>query len=113
VATLRAESSAPGTRRLVRDVTLAAGGDRLDFKTTVDKVRAPAGPKGDYYGDASKESVNLAFPFNVEGGQVRMELPLGGVIRPDQQLAGSCKNWFTIGNWTDVSAPAVASPSSP
>jgi len=106
VATLRAESPAPGTRRLVRDVTLTAGADRIDFETTVDKVRAPAGPKGDYYGDASKESVNLAFPFDVEGGQVRVELPLGGVIRPDiEQVAGSCKNWFTIGNWTDVSAP--------
>ena len=106
LATLRVESSAPGARRLVRDVTLIAGSDRLDFATTVDKSRAPAGPKGDYYGDASKESVNLAFPFDVEGGQVRMELPLGGVIRPDiEQMAGSCKNWFTIGSWTDVSAP--------
>jgi alpha-mannosidase len=74
--------------------------------TTVDKTRAPAGSKGDYYGDASKESVNLAFPFDVEGGQVRMELPIGGVIRPDiEQIARSCKNWFTMGNWTDVSAP--------
>ena len=106
VATLRAESAAPGTRRLVRDVTLTAGADRIDFVTTVDKTRAPAGSKGDFYGDASKESVNLAFPFDVEGGQVRMELPLGGVIRPDiEQIDGSCKNWFTIGNWTDVSAP--------
>jgi hypothetical protein len=37
---------------------------------------------------------------------VRLELPLGGVIRPDaDQIAGSCKNWFTVGNWSDVSAP--------
>jgi len=81
LATLRVESSAPGAvvscgRHPHR------GSDRLDFATTVDKSRAPAGAKGDYYGDASKESVNLAFPFDVEGGQVRMELPLGGVIRP-------------------------------
>ena len=106
VATLRAESAAPGTRHLVRDVTLTAGADRVDLETMIDKLKAPAGPKGDYYGDASKESVNLAFPFDVDGGQVRMELPLGGVIRPDiEQMAGSCKNWFTVGNWTDVSAP--------
>jgi hypothetical protein len=50
--------------------------------------------------------VSLAFPFAVEGGQVRMELPLGGVVRPDiEQIAGSCKNWFTVGSWADVSAP--------
>ena len=107
VATLRAESAAPGTVRLVREVTLNAGADRIELQTLVDKQRAPAGPKGDYSNEASKESVNLAFPFDVDGGQVRIELPIGGVIRPDiEQIAGSCKNWFTAGNWTDVSSPA-------
>ena len=78
-----AESDAPGAARLSREVVLAAGLDRIALSTTMDKRRAPAGPKGDYYGPASKESVNLAFPFNVPDGQVRLELPLGGVIRPD------------------------------
>jgi hypothetical protein len=36
---------------------------------------------------------------------VRLELPLGGVIRPNaDQIDGSCQNWFVVGNWADVSA---------
>jgi hypothetical protein len=106
VASLAAESEAPGARAVVREVVVTAGLDRVDLSTTIDKRRAPAGPKGDYYEPASKESISLAFPFNVPGGQVRLELPIGGVIRPDaDQIAGSCKNWFSVGNWADVSAP--------
>jgi alpha-mannosidase len=105
VASLVAESDAPGAVRLSREVVLTAGLDRVALSTTVDKKRAPAGPKGDYSQPASKESVNLAFPFNVPGGEVRLELPLGGVIRPNvDQIDGSCKNWFVVGNWADVSA---------
>ena len=105
VASLVAESEAPGVRAVVREVVIVAGSDRIELSTTVDKTRAPAGPKGDYYEPASKESISLAFPFNLPGGQVRLELPLGGVIRPDaDQIAGSCKNWFSVGNWADVSA---------
>jgi len=77
----------------------------VGLATTIDKRRAPADPNGAYSQPSSKESVSLAFPFNVPGGQVRVELPIGGVIRPDvDQIAGSCKNWFTAGNWVDVSA---------
>ena len=105
VASLVAESDAPGAVRLSREVVLTAGLDRVLLSTTVDKQRAPAGPKGDYSQPASKESVNLAFPFNVPGGEVRLELPLGGVIRPNvDRIDGSCKNWFVVGNWADVSA---------
>jgi alpha-mannosidase len=105
VASLVAESDAPGAVRLSREVVLTAGLDRVLLSTTVDKKPAPAGPKGDYYQPASKESVNLAFPFNVPGGEVRLELPLGGVIRPNvDQIDGSCKNWFVVGNWADISA---------
>ncbi len=105
LATLVAESDAPGTAGLLREASVVAGVDRVMLAVTIDKRRAPAGPKGDYYPPESKESVNLAFPFRVPGGQVRLELPLGGVIRPDvDQIEGSCRNWFTVGNWADVSA---------
>jgi hypothetical protein len=105
VATIVAESSAPGAAALTREVSVAARLDRVDLRTVIDKSRAPAGPKGDFYLPSSKESVNLAFPFLVPDGRVRLELPLGGVIQPDvDQIDGSCRNWFTVGNWADVSA---------
>jgi hypothetical protein len=105
VASLVAESDAPGARRLSREVLLTESLAQVSLATTIDKRRAPAGPKGDYSQPESKESISLAFPFNVPNGQVRLELPIGGVIRPNvDQIDGSCKNWFTVGNWADVSA---------
>ena len=105
VASIVVEGEAPGARSITTRMTLAAGLDRIELATTIDKLRAPAGPKGDYHGADSKESVSLAFPFKIPNGQVRLELPIGGVIRPDEdQIPGSCKNWFSVGNWADVSA---------
>ncbi|MBM4060989.1 MAG: hypothetical protein FJ265_07815 [Planctomycetes bacterium] len=103
VASFVVTSEAPGTVSLVREVELQAGADHVFLRALVDKRRAPAGPKGDYYGGPSKESLNFAFPFAVPEGQLRLELPLAGVIRPDvDQIPGSCKNWFSVGNWADV-----------
>lgn len=108
VAVIRAESSAPGARSLRRDFVLEAGSDRLGLEAVVDKARAQAGPGGDYFGPQSKESVNLAFPFALPGAELRMDLPLAGVMRPDlEQIPGSCKNWFTVGSWADLSAPGA------
>lgn len=105
VASLRAESSAPGTAGLVREVVLEAGADHALLRMALDKQRAPAGPRGDCLGAPSKESLSVAFPFRVPGGEVRLELPLAGTIRPDRdQIEGSCKNWFSIGDWADVAA---------
>jgi hypothetical protein len=62
VASLVAESEAPGAARVSREAILSALFDHVALVTTIDKQRAPAGPKGEYYQPASKESVNLAFP---------------------------------------------------
>ena len=51
----------------------------------------------------TKEGVHFAFPFNVPDGVMRMDIPWA-VVRPeDDQLPGSCKNWFTVQRWVDVS----------
>ncbi|MBK8980524.1 MAG: hypothetical protein IPM29_31870 [Planctomycetes bacterium] len=107
VASLVVRSDAPGVTRLTREVAVTAGLDRVELRAVVDKLRAPAGPDGERLGSTSKESVSFAFPFRVPDGQVRLGLPLGGVIRPDaDQIAGSCKNWFTVGDWADVASDA-------
>lgn len=83
VASLIIESAAPGARSLRCELRLAAGSDRLEIVDVIDKlpVRTP-------------ESVHLAFPFRVAGGQVRVDLG-GALVRPDRdQLAGACRDWF-------------------
>ncbi len=109
VAALRIESSAPGCESLVRRVRLKANADWIEISNTVNKKRAAlnphpgeGGPAGDFAQHQSKESVQFAFPFAVEDGQIHIDIPLA-VIRPEvDQLPGSCKNWLPVGRWIDV-----------
>ena len=109
IATIRIESSAPGCVDLVRRVRLKANVDWIELSNTVNKKRAPLnphpgkdGPSGDFAQRGSKESVQFAFPFAIENGQIHIDVPLA-VMRPEiDQLPGSCKNWLPVGRWIDV-----------
>jgi len=92
VASLVIESDAPGCRKLSREVRVIAGLDRVDIIDTIDKEKV-----------YQQEAVHLAFAFNVPEGVMRMDVPWG-VVRPElDQLAGACKNYFTVQRWVDVS----------
>lgn len=102
ITTLVATSNAPGCHSLEREISLVAGADHAGIANTVDKARLIA---RHYREDlvAGKESLNFAFPFNIPGGQMRLEAPLA-IMRPDaDQIPGSCKNWYTVNRWADVS----------
>jgi alpha-mannosidase len=109
VAAIRIESSAPGCVELVRRVRLTATADWIEISNTVDKKRVPlnphpgeGGPGGDFAQHESKESVQFAFPFAIEDGQIYIDVPFA-VIHPEiDQLPGSCKNWLPMGRWIDV-----------
>jgi alpha-mannosidase len=109
VATIRIESSAPGCVDLVRRVRLKAYADWIEISNIVNKRRAPlnphpgqGGPAGDFAQHESKESLQFAFPFAIENGQIHIDAPLA-VMRPEvDQLPGSCKNWLPVGRWIDV-----------
>jgi alpha-mannosidase len=91
-AAVRIESEAPGCNRLVREVRVVDGVDRVELTDTVDRKAV-----------REKDAVHFGFAFNVPGGTVRMETPWA-VVRPnDDQLPGSNRNWFTVQRWVDVS----------
>ena len=99
VASLLVESDAPGCHTLRREIRLVAGADYVELFDTVDKKRLES---ESYTAKIGKESVNIAFPFNVPGGDVRLDVPLG-VMRPEaDQMPSACKNWLTAGRWADV-----------
>ena len=109
VATIRIESSAPGCVDLVRRVRLKAYADWIEISNTVNKKRVPlnphpgkGGPAGDFAQHESKESVQFAFPFAVENGQIHIDVPLAVEHPENDQLPGSCKNWLPVGRWIDV-----------
>ena len=92
VASLLVESSAPGCVAFQREIRIIDGLDRVDIVNVIDKKAVRA-----------KEGVYLGFAFNVPDGVMRMDIPLA-VMRPEaDQIAGSCKNWFSVGRWVDVS----------
>lgn len=109
VATIHIESSAPGCVNLVRRVRLKAYADWIEISNTVNKKRVPLNPHPgegesavDFAQHESKESVQFAFPFAVENGQIYIDVPFA-VMRPEiDQLPGSCKNWLPVGRWVDV-----------
>jgi alpha-mannosidase len=109
VATIRIESSAPGCESLVRRVRLKANVDWVEIANSVNKKRAPlnphpgeGGPGGDFAQHQSKESVQFAFPFAIENGQIHIDVPLAVMCPEVDQLPGSCKNWLPVGRWIDV-----------
>ena len=88
-------SDAPGCRKLVREVRVIAGLNRVDISDMVYKEKV-----------YDQEGVHFAFPFNVPDGVMRMDIPWA-VVRPEvDQLPGSCKNYFTVQRWVDVSNDA-------
>ena len=92
MASLLVESDAPGCEGLSREIRVIAGLDRVDIINIVDKTNV-----------YDPEGVHFAFPFNVPDGVMRMDTPWA-VVRPEaDQLPGSCKNYFTVQRWVDVS----------
>jgi len=92
VASLLIESAAPGCYKLSRKLRVVDGIDRVDIINVIDKQKI-----------YKPEGVHLAFAFNVPDGVMRMDVPWS-VVRPEaDQLAGACKNYFTVQRWADVS----------
>ena len=92
VASLVVESAAPGCKKLLREIRVVDGLDRVDVIDMLDKMAV-----------RRKEAVHIGYAFNVPGGTVRMDIPWA-VVRPEvDQLPGANRNYFTIGRWLDVS----------
>lgn len=92
VVSLIVEGQAPGAKKYSTEIRLVEGIDRLDLITNVDKL-----PVRD------KEGVHIAFPFAVPQGQFRYDVA-DSIVRPEtDQLTGSCKNFFSVQSWVDIS----------
>ena len=92
VASLLIESEAPGCNSLKREIRLINGINRVDIINTIDKKM-----------NRSKESVHFGYPFNVPEGQVRMDLGFGVITPEFNQLAGACKDYYSVQRWVDIS----------
>lgn len=91
-ASLAIQCEAPGARRLTTILRLIDGIERVDIFNVIDKEAV-----------LDKESVHLAFPFQVPGGVMRINTPWAVVVPQSDQLPGACKNYLTVGRWVDIS----------
>ena len=92
VASLLIESDAPGCKKLSREIRVVDGLNRLEFINLVEKTAVRA-----------KEGVHFGYPFNVPNGVIRMDVGWA-MVRPEvDQIPASCKNWFSVQRWLDIS----------
>ena len=92
VVSLVVDSDAPGCKHLSREIRLIDGLDRVDIINRVDKQSV-----------RDTEGVHFGFGFAVPEAKVRLDVGWA-VIRPNQdQIPGSCCNWFSVQRFVDVS----------
>ena len=92
VASLLIESDAPGCKSLSREVRVVDGLDDVEIINTVDKLPIRA-----------KEGVHFGFGFNVPDGMPRFDVGWAAVRPELDQIPASCKNWFSVQRWVDIS----------
>jgi alpha-mannosidase len=91
-ATLRIESDAPGCHSLLRDVTVYKEIGRIDIINTVDKENI-----------YKPENVRFVFPFNIDHGEISMDLAMSEMHPEREQLTGVNKNYYSIQNCLSAS----------
>ena len=92
VSSLLVEGDAPGCKSYSYEVRIMEGIDRIDIINNLDRSSV-----------RTKEGVHIAFPFDVQDGELRYDVA-HGVVRPEiDQLPGACKNFLSVVSWVDVS----------
>lgn len=92
LAVAEVTSKAPGTEEWKRTFTINAHSEVVQIDNHINKTNV-----------YDPEGVHIAFPFKVNNGTVRIDAPFGEYIPEKEQLQGSCKNYFTIQRYADVS----------
>ncbi|MDI6844668.1 MAG: glycoside hydrolase family 38 C-terminal domain-containing protein, partial [Candidatus Saccharicenans sp.] len=85
VASLALELEAPGCRDMKTIIRINGINGRVDFINQLDKISV-----------REKESVHLAFPFNMSPSGVRLDLGWGTVNPFFEELPGACLDFFSI-----------------
>jgi hypothetical protein len=92
VSVIELRGQAPATSGIRRTLVVAAGADTLEMTVEIDKIAV-----------RDKESGHLAFPLNVPGGTIRVDLGEALVEPERNQLPGSCRDFIGAHSVVDVS----------
>jgi hypothetical protein len=92
VSVIELRGQAPAASGIRRTLVVAAGSDTLEMTVEIDKIAV-----------RDKESGHLAFPLNVPGGTVRVDLGEALVEPERNQLPGACRDFIGSHSVVDVS----------
>jgi alpha-mannosidase len=92
VSVIELRGQAPATSGIRRTLVVAAGSDTLEMTVEIDKIAV-----------RDKESGHLAFPLNIPGGVVRVDLGEALVEPERNQLPGSCRDFIGAHSVVDIS----------
>jgi alpha-mannosidase len=92
VSVIELRGQAPATSGIRRTLVVAAGSDTVEMTVEIDKIAV-----------RDKESGHMAFPLNVPGGVVRVDLGEALVELGRDQLPGSCRDFIGAHSVVDVS----------
>eukprot|EP01106_Pelomyxa_sp_JSP_P015936 TRINITY_DN567_c0_g1_i2.p1 TRINITY_DN567_c0_g1~~TRINITY_DN567_c0_g1_i2.p1 ORF type:complete len:354 (-),score=118.98 TRINITY_DN567_c0_g1_i2:55-1116(-) len=99
-------SLTPWVTSLTQVVRLYKTAKLIEFVNTMSKMAT-----------VTKEGVYFAFPVNVPGGNIRMEMTGGLMSVEADQLPGACRDWFAVQDVIGVTSPAysvfLSSPDAP
>jgi hypothetical protein len=86
------EADAPGCASYEAEIRLVSGSSRIEIIDRIDKRAV-----------REKEGVHIAFPFNFPGARIRYDVANAFVEPEENQLRGSCKNFFSVQGCADIS----------
>ncbi|PWB73059.1 hypothetical protein C3F09_05795 [candidate division GN15 bacterium] len=92
VASLLVEGNAPGCDSFASEIRVIHGLDRVEMINRLQKRAI-----------RTKEGLHFAFPLHLPGGTVHYDVASGIVEPGKDQLAGSCRNFYSVVSWADVS----------
>lgn len=93
-AALQCEQDLDGLLHLRRTIVLHNGLKRVDFEYCL-APRADAAPAAERLG-------YLAFPFQIEAPQFRLEIPAALLSPEEDQLQGACRDFLAVQHWAGV-----------
>ena len=92
LSAVEVETKGAGSNALRQYIEVIDGLKQVNIKNTVDKIRI-----------LENENVRFSYPFNIPGGEVRLDIPWSVLEPGKNQLKGANLNFFSVQRFIDVS----------
>jgi alpha-mannosidase len=92
LSAIEVETKGAGSNSIRQYIEIIAGLERVNIKNTVDKIKV-----------IENENVRFSYPFDIPGGDVRLDIPWSVLEPGKNQLKGANLNFYSVQRFVDVS----------